>query len=67
LLACIVIAILRRAQRTWLRSPPVLWASGICPACNYVIGIGGLTTCPECGTTYSTPSPEPKAAKEVTV
>lgn len=67
LLACIVIAILRRAQRLWLHSAPVLWASGTCPTCNYVIGLGGLTTCPECGTSYSTPSPEPKAAKEVTV
>jgi hypothetical protein len=67
MLVCIVISLLRWSQRLWLRSAPVLWASGTCPKCNYVIGIGGLTTCPECGTTYSTPSPEPEAVESASV
>ena len=59
LLAALVIAMLRTAERPLLPPRPDLLAQGLCPNCQYALGVGGLLVCPECGTAFPTPRPSP--------
>lgn len=59
LLLAVLIAFLRWCQRAWLTTVPNLLARGLCPNCQYALGIGGLLVCPECGAALPGPSPSP--------